>query len=100
MGTPVPPEAPIVRNENIYYVILDCFQGGDAPWTCESPYAGTVEACITGVVLNSWRDQGFECSNEPPGYIELILFSVFSAQRIIYMHGPYILEQDCRDDWG
>lgn len=95
MGTPVPFILPGFEDDKWYNCHLDCFGVGEGPHTCEDDFIGSVECCKTGLSINTWLNDGCGCKSDPPVWYELCLFTGFSAQRLLHVHGPYDTRGDC-----
>lgn len=83
MGTPVPIEPPVYEPFSVYAAYVDPFQGGGPPFDCTMNPWPQFYCCVAGFAIIGWLV--WECV---AGF-ELCAFTGFSAQRLIYAHGPY-----------
>lgn len=91
MGTPVPDEFPVFVDEKWYHAEMHCYHDAGPADDCTQTYVGKCSQCITGASINFWLDAGLECLAP----FELILFSGFTAQRLICGSGPYDSQAEC-----
>lgn len=94
MGTPVPPEWEDLEDEKWYRVGVDCYQDMGPDNDCTQDYQGRAQCCLPGGTVKGWLRAGWQC--ESPH--ELCAFSGFSAQRLLWCHGPYANQPACAAD--
>lgn len=85
MGTPVPPDMPVLEDDKIYRVGVDWYQDVTPATGCDQKYQGREQCCWDGGTIKAWRDGGGECVAGD----ELCMITGFSAQRLVFIHGPY-----------
>lgn len=98
MGTPVPLESPDLENDKFYRVYVDPYQDLTPATGCDQEALGRWSCCKQGVFIQLWLDGGWECSVILDPFMELCMRTGFSAQRLVAIHGPYNLLEDCIAD--
>lgn len=94
MGTPVPPDMPELEDDKIYRVGVDWYQDTTEKTRCDQKYQGRIECCKSGAFINAWKAAGFECTS---GF-EMCMITGYSAQRLVFCHGPYDTLEACQAD--
>lgn len=91
MGTPIPDERPPFDDAKWYRCEMHCFHDAGPEHDCSQVYVGKCSDCVTGASISFWLDADLECLAP----FELIMFSGFTAQRLICANGPYDTAEEC-----
>lgn len=94
MGTPVPDEYPELEDGKFYRCGVDCYQDETPATDCSQAYLISAQCCLTGARIKAWLAGGGECAFDD----ELMFVTGFSAQRLVFVHGPYDDIGPCQDD--
>ena len=90
MGSRPPPTIDITK---FYMVKVESYVAMN-PWDCSTAQQPDRICCVTGAALKDWIDLDTECNSLGP-----ILCNGLgiSAQKIIWVVGPYNIMADCTD---
>jgi hypothetical protein len=90
---PLLPPKPGFDDNKWYHCSVDCFQDATPDNTCTQTFIIQIHQCVMGWIINGWLNSGYECLSPH----ELIVFTGYSAQRLVNTNGPYDTQQDCID---